>query len=319
MSVIIFAELADGAIKKSSLEAIYYGASVAQLINTSATVVALGNSTQDELALLGNFGANKVRWAANSQLTENNAQLYASVLAGVVQQEEASVVIFAKSSLSDAVAARVAAKVQATIVTNVTELPDLSGGFRVKRSIYTGKAFATVAMNSAVKVIGIKKNAIQVIQSQDLAVVEPFDASINEHDLSVKITATHKASGMVSLPEADLVVSAGRGLKAPENWGIVEDLAKALGAATACSKPVSDADWRPHHEHVGQTGLKVSPNLYIACGISGAIQHLAGVNSSKVIVVINKDPEAPFFKSADYGIVGDVFDILPRLTKVLTD
>ncbi|MFY7887939.1 MAG: electron transfer flavoprotein subunit alpha/FixB family protein [Spirosomataceae bacterium] len=319
MSVIIFAELADGAIKKSSLEAIYYGASVAQLINTSATVVALGNSTQDELAQLGNFGANKVLWAANAQLTENNAQLYASILAGVVQQEEASVVIFAKSSLSDAVAARVAAKVQAAIVTNVTELPDLSGGFRVKRSIYTGKAFATVAMNSAVKVIGIKKNAIQVIQSQDLAVVEPFEASINEHDLSVKITATHKASGTVSLPEADLVVSAGRGLKAPENWGIVEDLAKALGAATACSKPVSDADWRPHHEHVGQTGLKVSPNLYIACGISGAIQHLAGVNSSKVIVVINKDPEAPFFKSADYGIVGDVFDILPRLTKVLTD
>lgn len=319
MSVIIFAELADGAIKKSSLEAIYYGASVAQLINTSATVVALGNSTQDELAQLGNFGAKKVLWAANAQLTENNAQLYASVLAGVVQQEQASVVIFAKSSLSDAVAARVAAKVQAAIVTNVTELPDLSGGFRVKRSIYTGKAFATVAMNSAVKVIGIKKNAIQVIQSQDLAVVEPFEASINEQDLSVKITATHKASGTVSLPEADLVVSAGRGLKAPENWGIVEDLAKALGAATACSKPVSDADWRPHHEHVGQTGLKVSPNLYIACGISGAIQHLAGVNSSKVIVVINKDPEAPFFKSADYGIVGDVFDILPRLTKVLTD
>ena len=319
MSVIIFAELADGAIKKSSLEAIYYGASVAQLINTSATVVALGNSTQDELAQLGNFGAKKVLWAANAQLSENNAQLYASVLAGVVQQEEASVVIFAKSSLSDAVAARVAAKTLASIVTNVTELPDLSGGFRVKRSIYTGKAFATVAMNSAVKVIGIKKNAIQVIQSQDLAVVEPFEASINEHDLSVKITATHKASGTVSLPEADLVVSAGRGLKAPENWGIVEDLAKALGAATACSKPVSDADWRPHHEHVGQTGLKVSPNLYIACGISGAIQHLAGVNSSKVIVVINKDPEAPFFKSADYGIVGDVFDILPRLTKVLTD
>lgn len=319
MSVIIFAELADGAIKKSSLEAIYYGASVAQLINTSATVVALGNSTQDELAQLGNFGAKKVLWAANAQLSENNAQLYASVLAGVVQQEEASVVIFAKSSLSDAVAARVAAKTLASIVTNVTELPDLSGGFRVKRSIYTGKAFATVAMNSAVKVIGIKKNAIQVIQSQDLALVEPFEASINEQDLSVEITATHKASGTVSLPEADLVVSAGRGLKAPENWGIVEDLAKALGAATACSKPVSDADWRPHHEHVGQTGLKVSPNLYIACGISGAIQHLAGVNSSKVIVVINKDPEAPFFKSADYGIVGDVFDILPRLTKVLTD
>ncbi len=317
MSVIIFAELADGAIKKSSLEAVFYGASVAQLTNTEATVIALGSSTEDELAKLGNWGAHKVLWANDTALNENNAQVYANLVANAAA--DATVFIFAKSSLSDAVSARVAAKLKAGIVTNVTDLPEVTSGFKVKRSIYTGKAFAYVNMSTAVKVIGIKKNAVQPVLSNAIATVVPLATVLEEKDLGVKVIATHKASDTVSLPEADLVVSAGRGLKGPENWGIVEDLAKALGAATACSKPVSDADWRPHHEHVGQTGLKVAPNLYIACGISGAIQHLAGVNSSKVIVVINKDPEAPFFKSADYGIVGDVFDILPRLTKVLTD
>lgn len=316
MSVIIFAELADGAIKKSSLEAVFYGASVAQLIHTEATVIALGSSSEEALSKLGNWGATNVLWANDATLDENNAQVYANIVANVAT--DASVLIFAKSSLSDAVSARVAAKLKAGIVTNVTELPDVSAGFNVKRSIYTGKAFATVDINTAVKIIGIKKNAIVPVLSNATASVTVL-TRLGEGDVRVKVTATHKASSTVSLPEADLVVSAGRGLKGPENWGIVEELAKALGAATACSKPVSDADWRPHHEHVGQTGLKVAPNLYIACGISGAIQHLAGVNSSKVIVVINKDPEAPFFKSADYGIVGDVFDILPRLTKALNN
>lgn len=316
MSVIIFAELADGAIKKSSLEAVFYGASVAQLIHTEATVIALGSSSEEALSKLGNWGATNVLWANDATLDENNAQVYANIVANAAI--DASVLIFAKSSLSDAVSARVAAKLKAGIVTNVTELPDVSAGFNVKRSIYTGKAFATVEINTAVKIIGIKKNAIVPVLSNATASVTVL-TRLGEDDVRVKVTATHKASSTVSLPEADLVVSAGRGLKGPENWGIVEELAKALGAATACSKPVSDADWRPHHEHVGQTGLKVAPNLYIACGISGAIQHLAGVNSSKVIVVINKDPEAPFFKSADYGIVGDVFDILPRLTKALNN
>lgn len=317
MSVLIFIELDNGTIKKSSLEAIYYGSEVAKMKGTTATVLAIGTASEAELTKAGNFGATKVMYANDSRLAIANIQAYSDVLASAANQAGAEVVVLAKSSLGDAVAARTAGKLKASIVSNVTELPTLDGGFKVIRSIYTGKAFATVEMKGDKKIIAIKKNAVTPIETAAIANVEVFTPALNEADFAVKVTATHKASGSVSLPEADLVVSAGRGLKGPENWGIVEDLANALGAATACSKPVSDLDWRPHHEHVGQTGIKVSPNLYIAAGISGAIQHLAGVNSSKVIVVINKDPEAPFFKAADYGIVGDVFDVLPRLTKAI--
>ena len=214
----------------------------------------------------------------------------------------------------DGVASRLAIKLQAAVVTNIVELPNLSSGFSVKRAIYTGKAFANVTLNAANKVLVIKKNAVTVVESANAVAVEKLDVALNDADFAVVQKDVQKATGEVLLPEAEIVVSGGRGLKGPENWGIITDLAKTLGAATGCSKPVSDMDWRPHHEHVGQTGVKVSPNLYIAVGISGAIQHLAGVNSSKVIVVINKDPEAPFFKAADYGIVGDAFEVLPKLT-----
>jgi electron transfer flavoprotein alpha subunit len=219
--------------------------------------------------------------------------------------------------LGDAVAARVSAKIKAGLASNVISLPEVSNGFKVKRSIYTGKAFAITELKSSKKVIAIKKNAQTILEGSGTATVEKFAPSINENELGVKVKNIDKTTGEVLLPEAEIVVSAGRGLKGPENWGIVEDLAKSLGAATACSKPVSDLNWRPHHEHVGQTGLKISPNLYIALGISGAIQHLAGVNSSKVIVAINKDAEAPFFKAADYGIVGDVFEVVPKLTEAI--
>ncbi len=317
MSVIIFVELDEGKIKKSSQEAIFYGAKVAEMMGTSATAVVAGEGDQSELANAGRFGATKVLHAADSKLTEPNGMAYASVVAAAAQQEGASVIVLAKSSLADAMAARLAGKLKAGLAANVLELPDLSNGFRVKLSIYTGKAFAYTDLTADTKILAIKKNTIETQEKDALATVEEFSPALNDGDFGLKVTNTEKATGDVLLPEADLVVSAGRGLKGPENWGIVEDLAKALHAATACSKPVSDLDWRPHHEHVGQTGIKVSPNLYIAAGISGAIQHLAGVNSSKVIVVINKDPEAPFFKSADYGIVGDVFDVLPRLTKAV--
>lgn len=317
MSVIIFVELDEGKIKKSSQEAIFYGAKVAEMLGTSATAVVTGQGDQSELANAGRFGATKVLHAADSKLTEPNGMAYASVVAAAAQQEGASVIVLAKSSLADAMAARLAGKLKAGLAANVIELPDLTNGFRVKTSIYTGKAFANNELKADVKILAIKKNTIETQETDASATVEAFNPALNDGDFGLKVTNTEKATGDVLLPEADLVVSAGRGLKGPENWGIVEDLAKALHAATACSKPVSDLDWRPHHEHVGQTGIKVSPNLYIAAGISGAIQHLAGVNSSKVIVVINKDPEAPFFKSADYGIVGDVFDVLPRLTKAV--
>ncbi|CCH52877.1 Electron transfer flavoprotein alpha subunit [Fibrisoma limi BUZ 3] len=317
MSVLIFAELDEGKLRKSSQEAIYYGAKVAEQLGTSATAIVIGQADDSELATAGRFGATKVLHAADSKLNEPNGMAYATVVAAAAQQEGTKVIVLAKSSLADAMAARLVGKLRAGLAANVVELPDLSNGFRVKRSIYTGKAFAYTDLTADVKILAIKKNTLAVEEKDATASVETFSPALNDGDFGIAVKSTDKATGDVLLPEADLVVSAGRGLKGPENWGIVEDLAKALHAATACSKPVSDLDWRPHSEHVGQTGLKISPNLYIACGISGAIQHLAGVNSSKVIVVINKDPEAPFFKSADYGIVGDVFDVLPRLTKAV--
>lgn len=317
MSVLIFAEVDEGKLKKSSQEAIYYGAKVAEQTGTTATAIIVGEASDAELASAGRFGATKVLHAADNKLNEPNGMAYASVVAAAAQQEDANVIVLAKSSLADAMTARLAGKLKAALAANVVELPDLSNGFRVKSSIYTGKAFAYNDLKADVKILAIKKNTITPEESEATAPVEAFTPALNDKDFAIAVKGSEKASGDVLLPEADVVVSAGRGLKGPENWGIVEDLANALHAATACSKPVSDLDWRPHAEHVGQTGLKISPNLYIACGISGAIQHLAGVNSSKVIVVINKDPEAPFFKSADYGIVGDVFDVLPRLTKAV--
>ncbi len=317
MSVLIFAELDEGKIKKSSQEAIFYGAKVAEMTGTSATAIIVGPADDTELTLAGRFGATKVLHATDAKLTEPNGMAYATVVAAAVQQEGSKVIVLAKSSLADAMTARLAGKLQAGLAANVIELPDLSNGFVVKTSIYTGKAFAYNELKADTKILAIKKNTITPEDKDSTAPVEAFTPTLNEADFSISIKNTEKSSGDILLPEADLVVSAGRGMKGPDNWGIVEDLANALHAATACSKPVSDLDWRPHSEHVGQTGIKISPNLYIACGISGAIQHLAGVNSSKVIVVINKDADAPFFKSADYGIVGDVFDVLPRLTKAV--
>lgn len=318
MSVLIFTELDNGSIRKSSLEAVFYGAKVAQMLGTTATALAIGPAEAAELQIAGNYGATKVLHAADERLAQTNNMAYASVLAAAAQQEGAKVVVIAKSALGDAVAARAAGKLKAGLVSNVVDLPEGDAAtLHVKRSIYTGKAFAVTEMTSDVKIITVKKNAVSPETTDATATVEAFTPALNDGDFVAKVTGVEKADGEVPLTEADIIVSGGRGMKGPENWGILEDLAHALHAATGCSKPVSDLDWRPHHEHIGQTGIKVSPNLYVACGISGAIQHLAGVNGSKVIVVINKDPEAPFFKAADYGIVGDVFDVLPRLTKAV--
>lgn len=314
MSILVFVESAEGKVKKSSLEAVSYAAAM----GGDVQAIAFGTEvSENELAAVGTAGASKVLQVADANLNAGIIQAYASVIAEAMKSTGAKVLILAKSSLGDSVAARVAVKMNASLVSNVTELPDTSSGFKVKRSIYTGKAFAEVELTSDVKIIAIKKNAAEVKTDGAAATVEKFNATLSDADFSMKITSTDKATGEVLLPEADIVVSGGRGMKGPENWNIIEDLAKSLGAATGCSKPVSDMDWRPHHEHVGQTGVKVSPTLYIAVGISGAIQHLAGVNSSKVIVVINKDPEAPFFKAADYGIVGDAFDVVPKLTEAI--
>lgn len=319
MSILVFLETDKGVIKKTSQEAIAYGAAVAAATGGTVTALALGEGDASELAKAGRFGAVKVLHAADSRLNQENSLAYASAVVQAVESTGSTVVILAKSGIGDAVAARAAARLKAAIVSGATELPDTTGGFSVKRSIYTGKAFATVEMKAPIKVIAIRKNAIDVQEGEGTATVEVFDPAFGAGDFKATVTGSEKAGTELSLTDADIIVSGGRGMKGPENWQPLIDLAQALGAATGCSKPVSDLDWRPHHEHIGQTGIKVAPNLYIACGISGAIQHLAGVNGSKCIVVINKDPEAPFFKAADYGIVGDVFEVLPRLTKAVKE
>ena len=315
MSVLVFIENIDGEIKSSSLEAVSYASD----LQNGGNVIAIAFGTIDHAALekVGAAGASKVLHVHDEKLNQGVIQAYASAITQAFQKEGANTLVFAMSSIGSPVAARASIKLNASMATNVTELPDTSDGFKVKRSIYTGKAFTIVDLPNENKVIGLKKNASTIKEDGSAAQVEDFTPELTDADFGVKILSQDKATGDVLLPEADIVVSGGRGLKGPENWGMIEDLAKTLGAATGCSKPVSDMDWRPHHEHVGQTGIKVAPSLYIAVGISGAIQHLAGVNSSKVLVVINKDPEAPFFNAADYGIVGDAFDVVPKLNAAI--
>ncbi|MBS1746408.1 MAG: electron transfer flavoprotein subunit alpha/FixB family protein [Bacteroidetes bacterium] len=312
--VLVFIDHADGSIKKSSYEALSYGAAVAEKLGTTAEAVLLG-TVQDDLSAFGNYGATKVHQLANEKLNTLDTQAYAKVIADVVQQLNASEIIFSQNQTGKAVAAAVAARLKAGLVSGAVALPDTSKGFVVKKSVFSGKAFANVSIDSPVKIISVNPNSFQVKKTEGIATVEQLKVTFDEP--KVKVVSVNKVKGEVPLTEAEIVVSAGRGLKGPENWKMVEDLAHALHAATACSRPVADSGWRPHHEHVGQTGIQIAPNLYIAIGISGAIQHLAGVNRSKTIVVINKDPEAPFFKAADYGIVGDAFEIVPKLTEAI--
>jgi electron transfer flavoprotein alpha subunit len=317
MSVLIFADQSQGKIKKAAFEAIHYGAKVAQQLGTTATAIVLGEVDNAEVAALGNYGAQKVLHAADAKLNDVDSGAATKTIVAAAAQENAQVIIFSHNFDGRAIAPRVAARLQAGLVTGAIGLPDTGNGFVVKKTVFSGKAFANVNITSAQKVITVMPNTFAPEKTDATAEVSPFQAPVSDADFKVKVTSLETVSGDVPLTEAETIVSGGRGLKGPENWGLVEDLAKALGAATACSRPVADSGWRPHHEHVGQTGLTVRPNLYIAIGISGAIQHLAGVNGSKVIVVINKDPEAPFFKAADYGIVGDAFDIVPRLTEAV--
>lgn len=318
MSVLVFAESFEGKIKKSSQEAVCYAAAWAASTGGKVIALVLGTCDAQEAAQLGTFGASKVIHVADARYDASPVQAIASAIAQVAKQTACSLVVMPKSALCDSISSKVGIKLQAGVVSNVVELPkEMGGKFTVKRAIYTGKAFAITEIASANKVLLLRKNAVPLAQNGAACAVEAMQPEISDADFAVKRLKVEKAEGDILLPEAEIVVSGGRGLKGPENWHLIENLAKALHAGTGCSKPVSDMDWRPHHEHVGQTGVKVSPNLYIAVGISGAIQHLAGVNSSKVIVVINKDPEAPFFKAADYGIVGDAFDVLPKLTEAV--
>lgn len=317
MSVLVYVEQADGKFKKSVFEAVSYAKAIANKLSTNLTAISIGNVAESELRELGKYGASKVLTVNTDQLKSFVNQAYASIIANATEKENATIVVLSNSFSGKGLAPRIAVKLKAGLVDGAVELPQTNEKFTVKKVAFSGKAFATVELTSAIKVIALNPNAFGVKENATDVSIENFSADIKQSDLSTVIKEIIRATDKVSLPDAELVVSAGRGLKGPENWSMVEELANLLGAATACSKPVSDAGWRPHEEHVGQTGIAISPNLYIAIGISGAIQHLAGVSSSKVIVVINKDPEAPFFKVADYGIVGDAFDVVPKLIEAL--
>lgn len=301
-------------IEKASSEVLAYASSLGAQLGLDVLGVSNGVSLEDA-EKAGQYGISKVFSIEGVDLTTIDCAEAAKVLTEMINRLGGTHLVCTHSIVNEVLAARVGAKLQSDVITNVIGLPDTSDGFIVRKSVYSGKAFANVELNRDRKVLTIKKNSFLFEVGEGVASVESNVISVTEGRVSIK--ETKKAEGDILLPDAELVVSAGRGLKGPENWGMIEELAMSIGAGTACSKPVSDVGWRPHHEHVGQTGIKISPNLYIAVGISGAIQHLAGVSSSKVIVVINTDPEAPFFKAADYGIVGDAFQVVPKLIEAL--
>lgn len=315
MSVLIFIDIAeDGSVKKSAFEALSYGAQIAKQTGVEAQGIVIAPTTEN-LSSLGKYGVSKIFQVKNDLLNTFDAQVYTKVIAQIANEAGATVIVFSHNSDGKAIAPRLSARLKAGLVAGAVALPDTGNGFVVKKSVFSGKAFANISINSAIKIISLNPNSYKVEVGEGNAEVVECATTVDAG--KVKVVSVNKASGEVPLAEAEIIVSGGRGLKGPENWGILESLAKELHAALACSRPVADAHWRPHNEHVGQTGGAVAPNLYIAVGISGAIQHLAGVNRSRVIVVINKDPEAPFFKAADYGIVGDLFDVVPKLTEAI--
>jgi electron transfer flavoprotein alpha subunit len=310
--VLVYIDQQEGNIKKSSFEAASYAAETAKLLGTTAEAIVLGE-TKADLASLGNYGITKVHTVADAGLNNFDAQVFAKVIAQAAAN--ADVVIFSNNTSGKAIAPRVSVALKAGLVSGAAALPNVSNGFVVKKTVFSGKAFAHISVTSAKKIVALNPNSFTIVTTGGTASVEAFAATVPA--AKVQVVGTELVKGEVPLGEAEIVVSGGRGLKGPENWGMITDLAHLLGAATACSRPVADIHWRPHHEHVGQTGLAIAPNLYIAVGISGAIQHLAGVNRSKTIVVINKDPEAPFFKAADYGIVGDAFEVMPKIIEAV--
>ncbi|WP_413513673.1 electron transfer flavoprotein subunit alpha/FixB family protein [Myroides odoratus] len=316
MSVLIYAESAEGKFKKVALELASYAKKVADSLGTTVTAVTVNASDVSEL---GKYGVDKVLKVSNDKLNTFNAKAFADVIKQAAQKESAKLVVLSSSTNSLYAAPAVAVGLDAGFASNVVALPESTSPFVVKRTGFSNKAFNFTEISSEVKVLALGKNSFGLVETSGAAATEDFAPSLNEADFSLKVEGVEKVSGKVTIADADVVVSGGRGMKGPENWGMLEDLAEVLGAALACSKPVSDVGWRSHEEHVGQTGKPVAANLYIAVGISGAIQHIAGVNSSKVKVVINTDPEAPFFKVADYGIVGDAFQVIPQLVEKLKE
>jgi electron transfer flavoprotein alpha subunit len=318
MPVLVYVENAEQKFKKSTFEVVSYAKAIADVINTELIAVSIGDVSHGDLAALGNYGVKKTLNVSTEKLKTFVNQAYASIIADAAKSVNANIIVLSNSFSGRGMAPRIAVKLKAGLADGAVELPQFNeSSFQIKKTAFSGKAFATVELLSENKVITLTPNSYKVVETGTVALVEDFFPTINDSDFQTMVQEIVRATDKVALPEAEIVVSGGRGLKGPENWKLLEDLAEVLGAATACSKPVSDAGWRPHEEHVGQTGIAVSPNLYIAIGISGAIQHLAGISASKTIVAINKDPEAPIFKVADYGIVGDAFDVVPKLTEAI--
>ncbi|WP_282122969.1 electron transfer flavoprotein subunit alpha/FixB family protein [Algibacter mikhailovii] len=312
MSVLVYTESEQGQLKKSALEVASYAKAVANQLGTTVTAVTINANNTDAL---GNYGVDKALSVKNTALDNFNANTYAAIIQQAAEQESAQIIVISSSADSKYLAPLLAVGLNAGYASNVVATPLNTSPFTVKRSAFTNKAFEITQINTEVKIIGVSNNAFGLVESTSTISEEEFSPAIPESKISIE--SIDKATDKVTIADAEIVVSAGRGLKGPENWGMIEELADVLGAATACSKPVSDLGWRPHGEHVGQTGKPVASNLYIAIGISGAIQHLAGVSASKVKVVINTDPEAPFFKAADYGVVGDAFQVVPELIEKL--
>lgn len=310
MSILIYAEYAEGKFKKVAFELASYAKKVAETLGTTVTAVTVNAGDVSELS---KYGVDKVLKVNNDKLSGFTAKAYADVIKQAAQKESAKLVLLSSSTDSIYLSSLVAVALEAGYASNVVGLPVSTSPFQVKRNAFSNKAFNITEINTDIKILGLAKNSYGIFENSSTLTEEDFNPTIGENDFGVKVASVEKVTGKVSIADADIVVSGGRGLKGPENWGMIEELASVLGAATACSKPVSDLGWRPHSEHVGQTGKPVATNLYIAIGISGAIQHIAGISSSKVKVVINSDPEAPFFKVADYGIIGDAFEIVPKL------
>lgn len=317
MSVLVFVDHTSGTFKKKAFESINYAAKTAKKTGGTVVALALGEIPEEELKQLGQYGAEKVLHLADSRLNKLSAKAYAKAIVAASQKTEAKVIVTSHSLTGKSVAGMAAYMLNAGLVAGAVDYPDTDNGFVVKKNVFSGKAFANVKVNSDVKFITLVPNSFAVEKGEGSAEIEALSVDFSDADFGVMQESEERVTGKTPLAEAELVVSGGRGLKGPENWGILEDLADALGASLACSRPVADSNWRPHNEHVGQTGGTIRPNLYIAVGISGAIQHLAGVNGSKTIVVINKDPEAPFFKAANYGVVGDAFEIVPKFTEAV--
>jgi len=316
MSVLVFTESEEGKFKKTAYEVVSYARGIADMMGTTVTALTIN---ADETASLGTYGADKVVHIKSDKLAKFTANAYASALTQAAQKEGSKVIVLSSSANAKYLAPILAVDLNAGYASNVVALPESESPFTVKRTAFTNKAFNHTEITTDIKVIGLSKNSFGLKESQKEASEEIFEPTLDDAHFNIEVQSVDKVKDKVTIADAEIVVSGGRGLKGPENWGMIEEMADILGAATACSKPVSDMGWRPHSEHVGQTGKPVASNLYIAIGISGAIQHLAGINASKTKVVINTDPEAPFFKAADYGIVGDAFEVVPKLNEKLKE